>query len=185
MKYLKSIGLLAIVAVAMLASVSTASATSVTSSGGGTPTVTTTSTNAKLHGSFVTVECEHTHLHKTATSHTWWGGYKWRIDTFTMKNCNYAVTVSNAGEAETHATGTTGDGTETSTGMNISIHTSVGICTFTTNGTDIGTIDGGTPAVLNINSAKIPRTGGNFLCGASGTLTGNFTITSPSTLEFH
>jgi hypothetical protein len=188
MKCLKSIGLLAIVAAAVMTSAGTASATSLTSSGGETPTVTETSTNTKLDGSFVTIECEHTYVHKQALDHGFWGTgirVKWRIDTLHTTGCNYQVTVNQRGTMETDSTSTTGNGTETSTGMSISIHTSVGACIFTTNGTDIGTLDGGTPAVRYVNSAKLPRTGGNFLCGSSATMTGTFTVTSPSTLEVH
>jgi hypothetical protein len=58
----------------------------------------------------------------------------------------------------------------------------VGECVFTFNGTQIGTLTSGNPAKLDVSSAKIPRTGGNFLCGSSGTWTGSYTVNTPSSL---
>jgi hypothetical protein len=63
--------------------------------------------------------------------------------------------------------------------------TSVGTCIFTTASTAIGVLTGtdatGSTAVLDI-SGKIPRTGGNFLCGSSATWTGSYSFTSPDSL---
>lgn len=186
MKYLKSAGLLAITAAAMLASVGTASA-EVTSSQGSTPTVTFTSTNSSLHGAFTTVSCQHTRIHKTVVDHNWFF-VRYRIDEIHKTNCNFPVTVEANGTIEMTSTSTTGNGTVTSSGMKFTVHTSVGSCVFTTNNTHIGTLTGsnntGGNAVLDI-TGKIPRTGGNFLCGSSGTWTASFTATSPSSLEVH
>lgn len=184
MKYLKSLGLLAIAVTAMLAFAGNALATTVTSSEGSTPTVSATSVNSALEGSPVTIVCGHSHFHKEEVSHGV-GPVQWKVTTLSFTDCNYTVTVQKTGTFSTHGTTSTGDGTQTSTGMEITVHTSVGTCVITTNNTDIGTIDGGSPAVLNLNSAKLPRTGGNFLCGSSFTWTGSYTFTSPATLEVH
>ena len=90
------------------------------------------------------------------------------------------TTVNAKGETE----GVTGNGTLTSTGTEITINsTSIGVsCTYKTSATDIGTVTGGTPATLNINSAVIPRTGDSIFCGSSGKWTGSYKVTSPATL---
>lgn len=62
-------------------------------------------------------------------------------------------------------------------------------CIFTTSNTELGTITGssetGGNAALDL-SGTIPRTGGRSgaFCGSSTPITGGFTITSPSWLEF-
>jgi hypothetical protein len=186
MKYVKMLGLLAVAAAALMAFAGSATAASVTSNEGTTPNIVATSTNSELDGTFVTVKCSNSKVEGNVESH---GGATvgGEVDLLTFTGCNYEVTVNEGGRGSlaVHPTGTTGDGTVTSTGANITIHTSVGSCTFTTNGTDVGTLDGGSPAAMNINSAKIPRTGGNFLCGSSGTWTGSYSVSSPSTLEIH
>jgi hypothetical protein len=190
MKYIKMLGLLAVTAAALMAFAGTAAATSVTSNEGTTPNIKAESSNSKLDGAFVTVECAESKVEGNVESHGASATVKGEVDFLTFEKCNYTVTIGTRGSLEVHThpndpNGLSGDGTVTSSGASISIHTSVGTCVFTTSGTDIGTLDGGTPAVMNINSAKIPRTGGNFLCGSSGTWTGSYAITSPSTLEVH
>jgi hypothetical protein len=188
MNYLKSFGLLVIAVTAMLAFAGNALATTVTSSAGSTPTASATSVNAQLEGSPVPVSCGHSHFHKEEVSHGV-GPVQWKVTTLSFTNCNYQVTVQKAGTLSTHGSSSTGNGTQTSTGMEITIHTSVGTCVLTTNNTDVGTITGsnntGGNAVWDINSAKVPRTGGNFLCGSSFTWTGSYSITTPASLEVH
>jgi len=48
-------------------------------------------------------------------------------------------------------------------------------------GTKIGTLKGGTPAVLEA-SAGLPKVSGGFLCASTGTFTGKYTVTTPFTL---
>jgi hypothetical protein len=185
MKYIKMLGLLTVAAAALMAFAGSASATSVTSSEGSTPNIVATSTNSKLDGAFVTVECAHSKVEGNMESHGAGVTVEGAIDFLSFTGCNYQVTINTKGFLAAHIDVNTGDAKITSSGASITIHTSVGTCTFTTSGTEIGALDGGTPAVMNINSAKIPRTGGNFLCGSSGTWTGNYTVNSPSTLEVH
>jgi hypothetical protein len=187
MKYMKNLGLLAITAVALMAFASSAAAT-VTSSGGSTPTIFTTTTKTEIHpgsgSSFLTVSCEHSHMHKVVTRHIFGLAVAFKILTSGFKVCTDPVTVLNSGEMEVHSTGTTGNGTVTSSGMEIRIHTSEGpVCTFKTSNTDIGTLVGGKPAKLNINSASIPASG--FLCPSTGVWTGLYTFSSPSELSIH
>jgi hypothetical protein len=189
MKYVKMLGLLAVAAAALMAFVGTASATTITSSAGATPTIEAESTNGKLHGAFITVECSKSTVKGAVEQHGAGVTAKGNISNLTFTGCNYATTVIKAGSLEVHGTSTTGNGTLTSTGAEIKIHTSVGECIFTTSATDIGTLTGSNVtkgnAVLDIASSSIPRTGGSFFCGSSGTWTGTYTVTAPSTLEVH
>lgn len=167
--------------VALWTTTGSASATFISSDEGETPSITAESTNSKLDGSFVTVECSKSEVKGKVEQHGTGVTVKGNVSALTFSSCNYSVTVNKAGSLEVHET-TGGNGTVTSSGAEISIHTSVGTCVFTTTSTDIGSLTGGAPAKLDIESAKIPRTGGNFLCGSSGTWTGNYTVTSPSDL---
>jgi sporulation protein YlmC with PRC-barrel domain len=146
-----------------------------------TGTIKAKSSNSKLDGSFVTVECSESTAEGKVGYHTPTsviGG----ISSLAFGGCNYAVTVLKRGLLSL----STSSGAVTSTGAEISIATSVGTCVFATSGTSIGTLTDTTitkgEAVLDINSAKIPRTGGSFLCGSFGTWTGNYEVTTPSVL---
>ena len=180
MKYVKMLGLLAVAATALMAFAGTASATILTSPEGTlyTGNIAATSTNSELHGAFVTVKCSHSEAKGKVEEH---GGVTagGKISSLTFTGCNYQVTVNLPGKLTIHT-----DGTVTSAEAEIDIHTSVGTCIFTTpvTKTDVGTLVQGKNASLNINSAKIPRTGGNFLCGSSGTWTGSYDLTTPNDL---
>lgn len=183
MKNLKLLCLTAIVAAAFTALTAPASATTPTSPEGTTYTGTVKgeSSNVTLDGAFVTVQCGHTTAEASVSQHGPSVTAGSKVTSLTLSECNYNVTVSSGGTTEVHA-----NGAYTSTGISATVHTSVGSCVFTTNATRLGTgtdteATGGN-AEIDFESAKIPRTGGNFLCGASGTLTGSFTVTSPSTL---
>jgi hypothetical protein len=65
--------------------------------------------------------------------------------------------------------------------------TSLGITCFygaETGSVKIGTFTGGTPAKLDVNTTTLQRESGSnaFFCAEKGTWTGNFVVTSPSTL---
>jgi hypothetical protein len=179
MNRLKTLCLIAVVAGALTALAAPASATTLTSPKGTTytSTIEATATNLKGHGAFVTVECSHSTAKATIEQHGESVSAGGKFSSLTFTSCNYTVTVNSAGSVAMDA-----GGVVKSTGAQVSIATSVGTCVFATNNTTVGTGTGGEGAQLDINSAKIPRTGGNFLCGSSGTLTGSYTVTSPSTL---
>jgi hypothetical protein len=191
MKYVKMLGLLAVAAAALMAFVGTASATTVTSSAGTTPTIKAESTNSELHGAFITVKCEESIVEGGVDSHGAAVTVEGAVDVLTFDKCNYKVTVENKGSIIAHPDpaekAKTGDAIITSANAVIAIHTSVGECIFTTKstGTQIGTMTGGSGAVMNMNSAAIPRTGGSFFCGSSGTWTGSYKVVSPSSIEIH
>jgi len=47
----------------------------------------------------------------------------------------------------------------------------------------IGTLTGGTPATLDVNTTSLQKeTGSDFLCASNGTWTGSYVVTSPSSL---
>ena len=182
MKYVKMLGLLAVAAAALMAFAGTASATTFTSNEGETPSLAATSTNSKLDGAFVTVECSHSEAKGKVEAHGAGVNASGNISSLTFTGCNYTTTVETAGSLSINSSNSV-----SSTGAKVSIATSVGTCVFTTNNTTVGSLtessETGGKAVLDINSAKIPRTGGNFLCGSSGTWTGNYTVNTPSTLN--
>ena len=183
MKYAKMLGLLAVAVTALMAFAGVASATTLTSPAGTTytSTIKATSTESSLDGAFVTVTCAHSAVEGKVESHGAASTAGGKISSLTFSSCNYPTTVKKAGSLEIHGLGG-GNGTLTSTGAEIEIATSVGTCIFTTSATDVGTLTGGTTAKLDIASAKIPRTGGNFLCGSTGTWTGSYTVNTPDTL---
>lgn len=190
MKYLKILGLGGVAAIALMAFAGTALATIATSPAGtqlgkGTMVKAELVGNAKLQGAFVTIECQQASgegIITDAGSST--ETLKGEIFVGNFSKCNFPVHVRKTGTSEVHteAASANGNGTLTSSGAEVELTTSVGSCIFTTNGTDLGKVVGGSPASLEINSAKIPRTGGNFLCGSSGTFTAKLTVTSPATL---
>lgn len=197
MKYGKMLGLLAVAAAALMAFVGTASATQLTSPSGTvyTSTISATAGVTELHGSFVTVKCNKSSVSGSVEGHGTSVTAGGLISTLTFSECNFPVTVKKAGSLEIHTEYTTeedghktqkltanGNGTLTSDGAEITIQTSIANCIFTTSGTDIGTLTGGTTAKLDINSAAIPRTGHSVFCGSSGTWTGSYTVNTPDTL---
>jgi hypothetical protein len=188
MKYIKMLGLLAVSAAALMAFAGSASATTLTSSGGATPNIVATAGATSLDGAFTTVTCLNSEVAGSVTGHGAGVPASGPISTLDFRECNFPVTVNKAGTLAVHGTTTTGNGTLTSSGAEVAIHTSVGTCVFTTSNTDVGTVTGsnvtGGHAVLDI-TGKIPRTAGNFLCGSSGTWTGSYTISTPSSLEVH
>ena len=109
------------------------------------------------------------------------------ISSLTFTNCTNGTVhqpITQPGTLEFHATGITGNGTLTSSGMKWGI-TMFGIeCGYTTNATDIGDVVAGEHAVLRLK-ASLPRTFGSVFCGSSGNWTGEYKFTHPTGLSFH
>jgi hypothetical protein len=184
MKYAKMLGLLAVAAAALMAFAGVASATTLTSPAGTTYTgkIQSESIGAtSLHGPFTTVTCGASSVDGKVESHGSGVTAGGKISTLTYTECNFPVKVIKNGSLEVHA-----NGTLTSSGAEITVGpTSIGVsCIYTTANTDIGTLTSSSTshAVLDINSAAIPRTGHSVFCGSSGTWTGSYTVTEPSTL---
>jgi hypothetical protein len=188
MKHLKPLGLVVVLAaVSLMTWAGTASADRFTSPSGTTYTssIMADSGNVSLDGSFVTVHCEHSVLEAQVEKHSFFG-----FDTGGVINylsfglCNYSVKVEWPGAMDVSAEGG-GNGDFQLFSTQLSVATSVGTCVFTASGTGttVGSFTGSSPSnpVIDL-SGKIPRTGGNFLCGSSGTLTGSYEVVYPSTL---
>lgn len=191
MRYIKRFGPLLIAAAALMALAGSASATSLTSPAGTTytSTIKATSEHVTLTGSFTTVTCTSSVMEGKVESHGASVTAGGKVSRLEFSGCNHPVTVFKAGSLEVHTAGSTsnGNGTLTSAGAEVVVHTSVGTCTFTTSATDIGVVTGSTNvnAILDIDGATIPRTGGAFFCGSSGVLSANYLVTTPSTLYVH
>lgn len=185
MKYVKMLGLLTVAVAGLMAFAGPASATTLTS-----PAGTTYTSTLHIEG---TVEW---HLPFGITLHCGWtiGGKTEKhgagvtaggnISSMSFTGCGLnEVKVLKAGSFEVHATGG-GNGTVTWSGGEITVkNPETGIsCTYTTSGTDLGTLTGGSGATIDADST-IPRTGDSVLCGSSGRLTGSLTITLPSFLS--
>jgi hypothetical protein len=202
MKHFKTLGLLAIAMTALMAFAPSSPATTLTSPTGttfNTSTFTAIAGTTSLDAAQYTVTCNKSHTEATISQHGPGVTIKANVAKFTFTECNFPVKVEANGTLELHTIrrnfsphatclagdGDTCDGTLTSSGTKMTIETSVGNCTFTTNETSIGRVTGssttGGKAKLDIQ-ASIPRTGGNFLCGSSYTWTGSYTFDTPNTL---
>jgi hypothetical protein len=182
-------GLTLIVAMALLTAVaSSASATTITSSAGATPTITASAGVTQIHpgtpASFLTVTCLKSSISATITAHGAGVTASGPVSQLTFSECSDVVTVLTKGALEIHGSGTTGDGTLTSSGAEIRLHTSDGpVCTLKTSASDLGTVTGGKPAKIDINSAPIHTTG--FLCPTTSTWTALHVVGSPGELSVH
>ena len=195
MKYVKMLGLLAMAAASLMAFAGTASATTVTSPPGVTYTghIEASSENGHviLHASNgVTIECAG-FATGSLTSHGAALTASGAISHLTFPGCTGGdtVTVITAGSLEAHAIGG-GNATLTSNGATITaVDGATGVaCEYTTSNTHVGVVTGATTstghATLDINSAKIPRTGDSILCGSTATWTGNYKVNTPTGLTF-
>lgn len=184
MKNLKMFGLAVCVSAASLMTFASAAMPSTFTSPHGETykaDIVATSTNMELDGSFVTVKCGHSKFRASVEKEGWYdaGGL---IHEFTFTECNYSTTVKVNGSIDVNSAGSV-DLFNTE----ISVTTSIGTCVFTADsglfgGTVIGDLVEGENAYIKIASAKIPKTGGNQLCGSSATLTGTYDLTTPNNL---
>jgi hypothetical protein len=190
MKFIKILGCTAAMCAAVLAFAATAFATVDTSPTGTTYTGTIKLENEgaiSFHGAFTTIACNKFVIEEKIEKHGAGVTVGGNVSNVTVSECNFPVTILKKGSFEIHAatSGTEVNGTVTSSLAEVKVTTSVGECNFTTNATDLGTLTGtqatGGAGTLDLNSAVIPRTGGNFLCGSSTTATGSFKTVTPST----
>lgn len=199
MKYAKILALAAVAVAVLMALVGagTASATvlckneSCTETYGAGTTLKSSTGSVKivLDAPFGNVECESTAKGKIEGAGSSTETVHGKLEEVTFANCGGdTVTTLKPGSIEAHTdssdpNGTSGNGTSTSTGFEVTvIHLGVH-CIYTTSGTDMGTIVGGNPSHLSV-SASLPRTGGNggAFCGSSAPLTGTFGQSEPGAL---
>jgi hypothetical protein len=196
MKYMKTFGLLAVAAAALMVFTGTASATELTSPKGTKlgvgAVVKAVSTNFTLH-STVTITCQEASGEGKITNA---GGAAATVgglpNLVEYRGCSPdTVTVLSTGSGEVHSLGG-GTGTLTSSGaeVTVTVHRSVlGFpvtthCIYRTENTHVGTVTDssvtGGAAVAHIGSSAIPQQPTDGACGETATLTGSATVTSPN-----
>lgn len=195
MKYVKMLGLLAVAAAAAMALATTASATSLTSPEGTTYTgkivAEAQGGGIVTHNAAETFTCQKSVAEGTIEAHGSSTTASGKVTKWTLSECNTDLVVLKTGSIEIHTEkeGSNGNATVTTSGMEIETkNTGLGMtCIYSTNETDIGVLTGSNTknATLSVSTAKVPRTGGSGLCGSSGTLTGEYKITTPNTLYVH
>ena len=197
MKYVKMFGLAALAAALMaFVAAGTASATELDGPGGAMVTTGTSITAAAegtttLHPPIGDISCTaSTVAGKTGNTGSSTETVSGALSSLTFTGCNATVTVLKPGSLEIHTqeTKSNNNGTLTSSGAEVTVVFLGFHCIFSTSNTDIGTLTGsantGKTATLDI-SAKIPRTGGTSgaFCGSTAEWTGNYSVTSPDTLN--
>lgn len=141
----------------------------------------------RLTTSFKTVECKRTTVAGTtenegSASET----VKGKATTITLEECNCETKVIKTGTLEIHWIADSFNGTLTASGTEItsSCNTIFGSvhCIYAMNGTDSGTLTGGSPATVDVESVDIPRLTTNFLCDESANWDAKYEVTSPAPL---
>lgn len=203
MKYVKVLGLAAVIAAALMAFAGSASATILTGTGCSAETGCAAGTvikaelkagtKATLTSSFIgEVICEKSTVEgKTSNaggaSETVNGG----IEALSFTSCNGTVTVLKNGTLEIHTENTTsnGNGTLTSNGAEVTVEI-VGLhCIYSTSNTDVGKVTGsvntGGTATMTAASAAIKRTAGRSgaFCGESATWNASYVVNTPDSLS--
>jgi hypothetical protein len=196
MKFLRSLGLGAIMAVLAATSPAAASATELKTFF--SLMVTAGSTlSAEAEGSqvfstpFGTIECTGSSI-SAKTSNT--GGasetVNATVEALTFTGCSATVTVLAKGTLEIHTQegSANNNGSITSTGAEVTIEKAGVHCIYKTSSTKIGTLTGsattGKTATYDI-AATVPRTGGKagVFCGSTGEWKGSYKVTTPDVLN--
>ncbi|MDQ3724769.1 MAG: hypothetical protein M3335_02580 [Actinomycetota bacterium] len=208
MKYVKTLGLAAVAAMALMAffGASSASATVLckttitegcVSSGQHYPAgtqIVATSTNTKLTAGSATVSCAHSEV-KGKTSNTGSASETvfGPISTLTFTTCSSTVHVLNPGSLEVHHLNKTAEkprqmGSLTSKNAAVTVNIFGVSCVYGTSaaGTNLGVITdnaGSNPSTTTVDIATtVERKEGGFLCPSTGVWEGTYTITSPHSL---
>jgi hypothetical protein len=99
----------------------------------------------------------------------------------TFTGCSQTTTVLEGGELEIHHIANTDNGTLTAKRFRVRINLGVN-CTYGAgNGTDLGTLTGGSMATMDINAVVNLQEGG-FLCPSTALWQASYTVTSPEPL---
>jgi hypothetical protein len=204
MKYIKMLGLVAVVATALMAFIGAGSASATvfckekpTGEGttcpagqaypGGTTTHEVNEGVVKLTTTFDVIECEESIIEVEIEKE---GGVtetlKGPVKKLTFGKCNCTVTVLTDGTQEVHWIPGTINGTITSTGSEVTASCSTVFgnvhCIYKTNQTDIGDYTGGAGAKVDIESTDIPRLTTNSLCAEEARWDGKYKVESPNPL---
>lgn len=197
MKYLKTLGLAAVAAAALMATVGvgTASATTLEDNLGKLPEKSIikahleSGTKWKLTTTFKTVECTESELTAATTNET--GGEVFANASWTLNGCNCEVKVLSSGTVSTAWINGTSNGTFVSSGFEFTTtcNTIAGNihCLYRTKSTPLGTLTGskstGATATIDINEAEIPREPTMMQCTEKAKWDGNYLVENPDTLN--
>lgn len=182
MKQLKMLGLSALAVMALIAPAGQASA-SVTSPAGTeyTGTLEASITHSfLLKAGFAEITCSLSVLKGKVENNI--GTFAiGKISTLSFNFCNATVHVLSNGSLEIFSTGA-GKGDLRGYNTQITVATMGVSCVYgTTTQTPIGTITGGTQAVMSI-AASLPKISGGFLCANPASWTGAYKLTAPHEL---
>src|SRR5215211_2682634 len=181
MKHLKMIGLLVVAAASLMAFAGSASAAPVLTSPAGTEYTGTIEATIKP-GTTLALSAG---ISDTCTV----GSVSGTVTTNTTTHATGAISALSFGTAATPCTKTThvlkngnltvGDKGEVIASNNEVTVFDLGVsCVYGgSTGTNIGTLTGGTPATMDINTTELPKISGGFLCASKGTWTGTYTVT--------
>jgi hypothetical protein len=179
MKYVKMLGLLAVAAAAPMAFAGTTSATLTDGSGGSPSTLHASSEGSVALTGTLSVTCEESTVGGTVTTNDA-NEASGSIETLTFEKCDDdTVEVLAKGTLKVTDDSIGNDGTLSSTGAEVTIVTHrpfVGTlhCIYKTSNTDLGTVNGGTPATINIPSISLERVSTSFGCGSHSTFEGSY-----------
>ncbi|MGN6201275.1 MAG: hypothetical protein ACTHNY_02580 [Solirubrobacterales bacterium] len=185
MKHQKMFGLLALAAASLMAFASSASATPTLTSPAGTEytgalEATMTPGTSSVMKAGIETTCTGSTATGTVTTNTEVraGG----AGSITTEKCSKDMVTLKGGELTIFPSGTV-----FAIGNEVTVNdTSLGIsCVYgggASPGTDIGTLIGGSPAKISINTTKLKKISGSFFCASEGTWTSNYTVTKPSSL---
>jgi hypothetical protein len=188
MKYVKMLGLAAVAAMALMAFVGagTASATTLTGVGGavlgtGSTIHANSEGTATLTTSFKNIECKKSTVSGKTTNETG-TTVNGNVEALTFEECNCTVAVLKKGSL---SIGSGGALTSSGAEVTASCSTIFGTvhCIYATSNTSLGTLTGGTTAVMNISSARIPRLTTNSLCDTEANWDATYKVDNPDTLN--
>jgi len=193
MKCLKALGLAALAAMALTAFLGASSAsasvlctTTTTPCGTGwhIDTLEATATGSlSVHSTSGSLEATCGGSSETATKRTTGSSTTTPVYTvstagLTWNSCNQVTKTLEGGELEVHQIAGTHNGTVTGKGFKWTTVVAGISCVFGYGtGVDLGTLTGGSPAVLDVN-AIVNKVEGSFLCPADSQLTANYQITN-------
>ena len=183
MKYLKSLGLIVVLAAMFATCAAYASATTLTSSSGSTPSFSLSSEgHVVIDNPIAKIECAVSMAGK-AESHSGGVTVTGNLSSLSFTGCtnSWHLTVVSAGSFSLHAT-SGGNATWTSSGVNVEATRFGIICRYTTASTDFGTLTNGEHATLDLSSA-VPVEGSALCDVGTNTATGSLKMTSPTNVS--
>ena len=200
MKYLKILGLAAVAAMALMAfGAGTASATKLCKNnlsttacsehyGVGTVVEGTLTGSAVLEttgGSTLDTCTGSTVSGKTTTTAATGAAVTGNVETLTWTGCTFPTATTATGSLEISHIASTDNGTLRGKGQEVTINTGLfGACTYGTSatgtGTHLGTVVGGKPAKLTINTIVPLTKNESGLCPAEARWTASYTVTKPA-----